>query len=50
MLYKLKDRDTFEEVAVYGVSKVEQQSYFLVFIEEKQDFAWVHSSYFAPIQ
>jgi len=50
LLYKLSDRDTGEKVAIYGVNKEEGETFFLMYLDWKQEFGWVHSSYFEPVK
>lgn len=50
MLYKLSDKDTEEEIEIYGVNVSQGETYFLNWIEQYSKFGWIHSSYFEPIK
>lgn len=50
MLYKLADKDTGEEIEIYGVDVSQGETYFLNWLDEYSKFGWIHSSYFEPIK
>lgn len=48
MTFQLIDKDTSEEVTIYAVDRVKDQTLFLTYSEYVQGFAWIDSSYFEP--